>query len=75
MWLTFFAASSASAASEERPTGWPNTPLIPEIPTATNQPETRREATADDLKAVANRWLSDGVYILEVLPFPDLQAG
>jgi len=29
-----------------------------------------REATADDLKAAANRWLADGVYILEVLPFP-----
>jgi zinc protease len=29
-----------------------------------------REATAEDLKAAANRWLSDGVYILEVLPFP-----
>jgi len=30
-----------------------------------------REATADDLKSVANRWLSDGVYIAQVLPFPD----
>jgi zinc protease len=30
-----------------------------------------REATADDLKSVANRWLSDGVYIVQVLPFPD----
>jgi len=29
-----------------------------------------REATAENLKASANRWLSDGVYILEVLPFP-----
>ena len=29
-----------------------------------------REATADELKAAANRWLTDGVYILEVLPFP-----
>jgi zinc protease len=29
------------------------------------------EATADDLKSVANRWLSDGVYIVQVLPFPD----
>jgi len=26
------------------------------------------------LKAAANRWLSDGVYILEVYPFPDYQA-
>src|SRR5260370_37949441 len=25
---------------------------------------------AEDLKAAANRWLADGVYILEVLPFP-----
>jgi zinc protease len=33
-----------------------------------------REATADDLKAAANRWLSDGVYILEVLPFPDYKT-
>jgi zinc protease len=29
------------------------------------------EATADDLKSVANRWLGDGVYIVQVLPFPD----
>src|SRR5467141_1980465 len=29
-----------------------------------------RAATAEDLKAAANRWLADGVYILEVLPFP-----
>lgn len=29
-----------------------------------------QEATAEDLKAAANRWLSDGVYILEVQPFP-----
>jgi zinc protease len=28
-------------------------------------------ATAEDLKAAANRWLSDGVYVLEVLPFPN----
>ena len=33
-----------------------------------------REATAEDLKAVANRWLSDGVYILEVLPFPQYKT-
>ncbi len=29
-----------------------------------------REASAEDLKAAAYRWLADGVYILEVLPFP-----
>jgi zinc protease len=29
-----------------------------------------QEATAEDLKAAANRWLSDGVYVLEVQPFP-----
>jgi zinc protease len=29
-----------------------------------------QEATVEDLKAAANRWLSDGVYILEVHPFP-----
>lgn len=33
-----------------------------------------QEATADDLKGVANRWLSDGVYVLEVHPFPDYKA-
>src|SRR5258706_14481969 len=33
-----------------------------------------REATAEDLKAAANRWLSDGVYILEVLPFPSYKT-
>jgi zinc protease len=33
-----------------------------------------REASAEDLKATANRWLSDGVYIAEVQPFPDYKA-
>lgn len=33
-----------------------------------------REATAEDLKAAAVRWLSDGVYILEVDPFPDYKT-
>ncbi len=33
-----------------------------------------QEATAEDLKAVANRWLSDGVYILEVHPFRSLEG-
>ena len=33
-----------------------------------------REATPEDLKSVANRWLSDGVYIADVMPFPDLKA-
>lgn len=33
-----------------------------------------REATAADLKSVANHWLSDGVYIVEVLPFPDYKT-
>jgi len=33
-----------------------------------------REATAEDLKSAANRWLSDGVYILEVNPFPDYKT-
>ena len=33
-----------------------------------------REATAEDLKTAANRWLSDGVYILEVLPFPSYKT-
>jgi zinc protease len=33
-----------------------------------------REATAEDLKAAANRWLSDGVYILEVRPFPEYKT-
>jgi len=32
------------------------------------------EATAEDLKSVANRWLSDGVYIADVLPFPDYKT-
>jgi zinc protease len=29
------------------------------------------EATADDLKSAANRWLGDGVYIVQVVPFPE----
>jgi len=33
-----------------------------------------REATAEDLKSAANRWLSDGVYIVQVQPFPDFKA-
>ncbi|MGA3090611.1 MAG: pitrilysin family protein [Terriglobales bacterium] len=33
-----------------------------------------QEATAEDLRAAAQRWLSDGVYILEVDPFPDYQT-
>src|SRR6266702_3454477 len=33
-----------------------------------------QEATAGDLKAAANRWLSDGVYILEVVPFPEYKT-
>lgn len=33
-----------------------------------------QEATAEDLKAAANRWLTDGVYVLEVHPFPDYKA-
>jgi zinc protease len=33
-----------------------------------------REATADDLKSAANRWLSDGDYIVQVQPFPDYTA-
>ncbi len=31
-------------------------------------------ATAEDLKAAAQKWLSDGVYILEVDPFPDYKT-
>jgi zinc protease len=30
-----------------------------------------QEATAEDLRAAAQKWLSDGVYILQVDPFPD----
>jgi zinc protease len=30
-----------------------------------------REASAEDLTSAANRWLSDGVYIADVRPFPD----
>jgi zinc protease len=33
-----------------------------------------QEATAEDLRAAAQRWLSDGVYILEVDPFPDYKT-
>jgi zinc protease len=32
-------------------------------------------ATAEDLRAAAQRWLSDGVYILEVDSFPDYKTG
>ena len=33
-----------------------------------------QEATPEDLRAAAQRWLSDGVYILEVHPFPDYKT-
>ena len=33
-----------------------------------------QEATAEDLKSAANRWLADGVYVLEVLPFPEYKT-
>ncbi|MGD0696645.1 MAG: pitrilysin family protein [Terriglobia bacterium] len=33
-----------------------------------------QEATAEDLKSAANRWLADGVYVLEVHPFPPYDA-
>ncbi len=33
-----------------------------------------RQATAKDLQNAAKKWLSDGVYILEVHPFPQYQA-
>ena len=33
-----------------------------------------KNATPEDLKNAANEWLSDGVYVLEVHPFPDLSA-
>ena len=33
-----------------------------------------QRATAEDLRAAAERWLSDGVYILEVDPFPDYKT-
>ncbi len=34
-----------------------------------------REATAAKLQAASKRWLSDGEYVLEVLPFGDPKAG
>jgi zinc protease len=33
-----------------------------------------RQATAEDLRSAANRWLADGVYIADVQPFPDYKA-
>src|ERR1700721_1036741 len=33
-----------------------------------------REATAEDLRSAAQRWLGDGVYILEVDPFPEYKT-
>jgi zinc protease len=33
-----------------------------------------REATAENLKSAANRWLSDGVYEVEVQPFPEYKT-
>jgi zinc protease len=33
-----------------------------------------QNATADDLRAAADRWLTDGVFILEVHPFPEYKT-
>ncbi len=33
-----------------------------------------REATAEDVKSAADHWLSDGVYVLEVHPFPQYKT-
>ena len=33
-----------------------------------------RKATPEDLRSTANRWLSDGVYIAEVQPFPEYKT-
>jgi zinc protease len=33
-----------------------------------------QEATVEDLKSTANRWLSDGLYVLEVQPFPEYKT-
>jgi zinc protease len=33
-----------------------------------------QDATAEDLKSAANRWLADGVYVLEVHPFPEYKT-
>jgi zinc protease len=33
-----------------------------------------RRATPDDLRDTAKRWLSDGVYVLEIQPLPDFQT-
>ncbi len=33
-----------------------------------------RAATPEDLRSTANRWLADGVYIAEAMPFPDYKA-
>jgi zinc protease len=33
-----------------------------------------QDATAEELKSAANRWLADGVYVLEVHPFPEYKT-
>lgn len=33
-----------------------------------------RDATAEDVRSIAEAWLSDGVYVLEVHPFPEYAA-
>jgi zinc protease len=33
-----------------------------------------RDATAENLRASASKWLADGVYVLEVLPFPEFKT-
>ena len=66
------AASSASAGSAASPTCWPRARSSPATPSSTRpgcagSPRRPRPRSA----APARRWLADGVYTLEVVPFPE----
>ena len=69
-----FGESSASAASGASPTFWPRERSLPGGPITTRRGWTgssrRRRAAA----GAARQWLSDGVYNLEVRPYPEFQT-
>ena len=69
------AASSGSAASAASPTSWRRARSSAAAPTPTSTRSSAcSAATPADVREAAKRWLSDGVYVLEVHPFPELDG-
>ena len=69
------AASSGSAGSAASPTCWPRARCSPAGRTSTRRGcSGSRRRRAAQIRATANRWLSDGDYTLEVLPYGEYQV-